>query len=221
MKKQAKVKELQAVNEDADEVVPDRFKSLTDKEREFCRAYIQDWNGTDAAVKVFDIRNRDTAKTRASNLTTRKRILDYCDYLNENLEFATGVSRSWVMEQHLKIVRCSIAHLHESWIDRVEFDKLTPEQKDCIEEITTQTRTETAEDEDGETSVQVDYVKIKLYNKQKSLEAITKMMGYDKAQRIDITSGGKPLEGSGTTNVQINIYNTAPPLADSEKNIKD
>lgn len=208
-----------SIVEELDELVPDRFKSLTETQKEFCKLYVQDWNGTKAYAKLHPKVVYNTAKARAADWINRKRIKDYCDFLNENIEEVTGVSRSWVMEQHLKIVRCSIAHLHDSWIDRVEFDKLTPSQKDCIQEITTQTRTEKAEGEEGEHDVQVDYVKIKLYDKQKALDAITRMMGYDKAQKVELS--GK-LEGiTPITNVQVNIYNTAPPLADSEKNIRE
>lgn len=216
------VKKQRAIvlTEEPDEVVPDRFKSLDDETKAFCKEYIHDWNGSRAALKIFGGKE-STARGKAYNLLSRKRVRDYCDYLNENIEEVTGVSRTWVMEQHLKIARGSIAHLHNTWIDRKDFEALTNDEKECIQEITTQTRTEYAETEDGEVAVSVDYVKIKLYDKQKSLDAITRLMGYDKAQRVDITSGGKTIGNGATTNVQVNIYNNAPPLAASEKEIQE
>lgn len=207
---------------EVDEVEPDAFKSLSDQDKEFCREYIYDWNGRRAAQKIFGYKNEITAANKAADILRRKRIRMYCDYLNENTEQVVGVSRAWVLEQHLKIVRSSVAHLHDTWITLRDFEQLTDDQKYCIEEIVTQTRREVAEgiNPDEEVQIDVDYVKIKLFNKQKSLDAITRMMGYDKAQRIDVTSGGKAIELGGTVNVQINIYNNAPPLASSEKDIQ-
>lgn len=220
--KKQKSRKVEVVIQDVEEVEPDAFKSLSDKDKEFCREYIYDWNGRRAAQKVFGYKNEITAGNKASDILRRKRIHMYCDYLNENTEQIVGVSRAWVLEQHLKLVRSSIAHLHDSWITLRDFSELTEDQKFCIEEIVTQTRRETAEgeNEDEEIHIDVDYVKIKLYNKQKSLDAITRMMGYDKAQRIDLTSGGEKIGLGTTVNVQVNIYNSGPPLSTSEKEIK-
>lgn len=205
-----------------DEIEPDAFKSLTDDDKAFCREYVLDWNGRRAYGKLHPKVSEITAGNKAVELLSRKRIRLYCEYLNENVEFTTGVSRTWVLQQHLKLVRSSIAHLHDTWITLKDFESLTEDQKFCIEEITTQTRHEVSESEDGEIDIQVDYVKLKLYNKQKSLDAITRLMGYERAQKVDVTSNGKTLAfGGAVVNLQVNVYNTAPPLADSEQNIKD
>lgn len=205
-----------AVVEDVSDVEPVMFKSLSEKDRMFCREYVKDWNGRRAYQSLYPNYNDNTAKKEAHELVKRKRIQAYCKYLSDNVEINVGVSKTWVMEQHLKIARSSIAHLHDTWITLNDFDKLTDEQKYCIEEITTQTRHEKAEGEDGEVDIIVDYIKLKLCNKQKSLDAITAMMGYAAPTKVAVTG-----MNSGTiVNIQINVYNSGPPLADSEDAIK-
>jgi phage terminase small subunit len=184
-----KVKEKAISVDDADgttDVEPAMFKSLSDKDRAFCKEYILDWNGRRAYQVLYPNAGDNNAKTNASQIVTRKRIQAYCKYLSDNVEFNIGLSKSWIIEQHLKIARSSIAHLHETWITLNDFDKLTEEQKYCIEEITTQTRREIGEgvdlDDDGnpvEVEIQVDYVKLKLCDKQKSLKELAALMGYD------------------------------------------
>jgi phage terminase small subunit len=67
-----------------------------------------------------------------------------------------------------------------------EFENLTADQKACISEISTQTRIELKGPVDDRTEVQVDYVKIKLYDKQKALDSISKMLGYDAATKMEV-----------------------------------
>lgn len=202
------------------DIEPSEFKSLSDADKAFCREYVTDWNGRRAYQVLHPNYTDNAAKSRASEITRRKRIQLYCKYLSDNIETNVGVSKTWVLEQHLKIARSSIAHLHDTWITLTDFDQLTEDQKYCIEEITTQTRKELAESEDEPVEIQVDYVKLKLYNKQKSLDAISAMMGYAAVKKIDVTSGGEKLSIGSAVNVQINVYNSAPPLARSEKDIK-
>jgi hypothetical protein len=41
--------------------------------------------------------------------------------------------------------------------------------------------------------MQVEFVKIKLYDKQKALDSISKMLGYDSASKIDLSSMGEKI----------------------------
>ena len=96
----------------------------------------------------------------------------------------------------MKIAYGTMAHLHLTWITRKEFETLTDDQKSCIAEIDTKTRTEwtSVEGADDKKPIVVEYVRIKLYDKQKALDAISKMMGYDAPQKIDLTNAGDKFE---------------------------
>jgi len=101
---------------------------------------------------------------------------------------------------------------------RKEFEDLTEDQKSCIAEISTQTRQEVQnKGKVDEEAIEVDFVKIKLWDKQKSLDAINKMLGFDAATKLDLSSMGEKL----TTAPPINVFNNAPPLSGTEEEVKE
>lgn len=189
-------------------------KNVTGKEQRFCEEYIIDFNASRAAIAAgYKSTNYEALRVKASQLLKFPHVRDEIIRLQQNLEEAAGLSKLMVLLEHKKIAFGSIAELHDSWIERKAFDKLTDQQKSCIQEIITQTRTMT--NEDGESS-QVEFVKIKLFDKQRSLDSISKMLGYDAPTKIDLTSDGKALSPP-----QIIVYNEAPPLANSEDAVID
>lgn len=178
------------------------LKDLTEKQKIFCREYIFDWNATRAAKKAGY--SEDTAGSIGSENLTKPEIQAYIKEIQKDLERTAGISRLRVLKEHERIAFSSIASLHNTWITRVEFENLTEDQKACIEEITTQTRIEKVYNgpKEDPTEIQVDYVKIKLHNKQKSLDSISKMLGYNEPEKIEHSGsvsqkfiiGGKEIE---------------------------
>lgn len=160
------------------------LKGLTEKQKLFCREFIFDWNATRAAKAAGY--SEDTAGSIGSENLTKPEIQAYIKEIQKDLEKTAGLSRLRVIKEHEKIAFSSIAHLHNTWITRIEFENLTDDQKACIEEISTQTRFEKdyTNNPDGQV-MQVDYVKIKLYSKQKSLDSISKMLGYNEPEKIE------------------------------------
>lgn len=171
------------VNKEAEEILEE--SELTEKNKIFCREYIFDWNGTRAYKSAYGEMADEVARAAASRLLTNVIVKEYIKEIQSNLEQLAAVSRLKVINEHLKIAFSSIAHLHNTWIERKEFETLTDEQKQCIEEISTKTQHKTVwnwSDEEGKKIPEdytVEYVKIKLYDKQKSLDAINRMLGYD------------------------------------------
>lgn len=119
----------------------------------------------------------------ASELLRNPKIEAYLTEIQEDLEKMAGISRLKVLQEHQKLAFSSIAHLHNTWVTRKEFESLTDDQKSAIEEISTQIKT--SRNTDG-TLEENEYVKIKLYSKQKSLDAINRMLGYDAAQKVEV-----------------------------------
>lgn len=159
-------------------------EELTESQKVFCREYVYDWNGSRAYKVAYPNVEDSTARTNASKLLTKANIQEYCEHIQQDLEKLSGISRLKVIQEHQKIAFSSIAHLHDTWLTRKEFEALTDEQKSAIEEISTKQTTE--KDAFGN-PVSYEYIKIKLYSKQKSLDSINKMLGYDAAQKISIT----------------------------------
>lgn len=160
--------------------------SLTEKQKAFCREYIYDWNATRAAKAAGY--SEDTAFSIGAENLTKPLIQGYISEIQKDLEKVAGISRLQVINEHLKIARSSIAHLHLTWITRKDFENLTDDQKACIAEISTQVKRFIEYDIKGEpNNVEVEYVKIKLYDKQKSLDSISKMLGYNEAEKLSIS----------------------------------
>ena len=158
-------------------------KGLTQKQKKFCREYIYDWNATRSYLIAYpNTKNSNVAKSLASRMLTNDNVKEYITEIQKDLEKLAGISRMKVISEHMKMAFSSIAHLHNTWIERKEFESLTDEQKDCIAEIDTKIRTEYEYDPENQKEkkpIQVEYVKIKLYDKQKALDSISKMLGYD------------------------------------------
>jgi phage terminase small subunit len=159
-------------------------EELTGKQKVFCEEYIFDFNGTRAAIKAGYSHN--TASEIASENLTKPKVQAYIKELQADLEKTSGISRMKVLREHEKLAFSSIAHLHNTWMERKEFDKLTDEQKACIAEISTQTR----QVFNGDSPVEIEFVKIKLYDKQKALDSISRMLGFDAPQKVENTING-------------------------------
>lgn len=166
-------------------------KTLTEKQKIFCREYIYDWNATRAAKAAGY--SADTAGSIGHENLTKPEIQAYLAEIQKDLEKVAGISRLRIVQEHLAIINTSIAHLHNTWIERKEFENLTPEQKSAIAELSYQTRIEMKYNSDTqeEEPVKVDYIKIKLYDRQKSMDSISKMLGYDAPEKIELSGGIK------------------------------
>jgi phage terminase small subunit len=164
-------------------------KPLTGKQKAFCREYIYDWNATRSYLVAYpNTKNAKVAGVLAVRMLANDRVKEYITDIQKDLEKLAGISRMKVISEHMKMAFSSIAHLHDTWIQRKEFESLTDEQKDCIAEIDTKIRTEYEYDPDNpkeKKPIQAEYVKIKLYDKQKALDSISKMLGYDAPQKIE------------------------------------
>lgn len=158
--------------------LPSTPDDLNESQKAFCRHYVYDWNGTRAAIKAGYSKN--SAPQQASRLLSNDNIKSYINSIKHNLEELTGISRLKVAKEYAKLAFTSIAKFHNSWIDKKDFDKLTSNQKAAIESIETRTHkyTDYSVDEEGQ-EVEVQQIKVKLFDKVRALEAISRMLGYD------------------------------------------
>ena len=158
--------------------------TLTEQQRLFCKNYVITLNGAESYRKAYGLdKEQDSARSSSSELLTKPNIIDYIDYLRSDIEEALDLSKIKVVAEHQKLAFSNIARLHNTWITRKEFEELTDEEKACIQEISTKVQTLYSEKEPIGEEV---WVKVKLYDKQKSLESISKLLGYDSPSRLEI-----------------------------------
>ena len=174
-------------------------KQLTEKQKIFCREYIYDWNATRAYKVAYpNVTNNETAASNGSRMLRNDKVSAYIEEIKTKTAEMCGISRNMVAERLKQHAFSSIAHLHNSWITRKEFDELTDEQKNSISEISTSVKKIPGE---GGSIMEVEYVKIKLYDSQKALEMLSKMLGYNEPEKHDHTSKGESINiinlGSG------------------------
>ena len=164
---------------------------LTPKQKKFCQSYIYDWNGTRSYLAAYPkTKNAHVASVLAVRMLAKDSIKQYIEEIQKDLEKLAGISRMQVLNEHRKLAFSSIAHLHNTWITRKDFEELTDDQKACISEISTSIRKVA----DMDNVIDVEYVKIKLYDKQKALDSISKMLGYEAAGKLEVTGkDGKDL----------------------------
>lgn len=186
-----------------------KIPGLTMKEKTFCREYIYDWNATRSYIAAYPtIKNANTAGVLAHRTLRKAKIQKYIEEIQANLEKTAGISRMKILNEHMKLAFSSIADMHNTWIKRKDFEQLTNDQRACIAEIDTKVKTEYEYDPETKEKepISVEYVRIKLYDKQKALDSISKMLGYDAPVKTELTGkDGKPLISS----IQIEIINNA------------
>ncbi len=165
---------------------------LTSKEERFCYEYVLHLNGAKAATLAGYAER--SARITASKLLTKPNIAEKIRHMQNNLAETAQVSALRVIQEHSKIAFSSIAHLHQNWIQREEFEALTDEQKACIKSISTKVLKRNVGTKECPDVVDVEYVKIELYDKQKSLDSINQMLGYNAPEKREITGkDGKDL----------------------------
>ena len=171
---------------------------LTEKQKIFCREYIYDWNGTRAYKVAYPgVKNNAVATVNASRLLTNANISEYIEFIQKDLEKLSGISRLMVVNEFRKIGFSSIANLHNTWIERKEFEQLTSEQKEAIQEIETKVIKQKNYAESTQGNIvfdDVEYVKIKLFDKNKALENISKMLGYNEPEKSEVKFTGKSIK---------------------------
>lgn len=158
---------------------------LTAREEKFCYEYVLLLNATKAAINSGY--SEKTARSIGSKLLTKVDIQSRIRKMKTDLSETAGISALRVLNEHAKIAFGSMAHLHNTWIKRKDFKALTDEQKACIAEIDSKLRTEYVDNPSGKkTPMRVASVRIKLYDKQKALDSISNILGFNAAIRNEI-----------------------------------
>jgi len=164
-------------------------EKLSARQEAFCREYLIDLNGTAAAIRAGY--SPKSARAIAAQNLTKLNIQVRIQAERENLEQLASVTKLRVLLEHMKIAFASLGSLQDTWMKKKDFEMLPSETKAIIQEtLTKSTIRKTA---DG-AQWRIDYIKVKLYDKQRALEAISKLMGYEAPLKNELTGkDGTPL----------------------------
>ena len=139
-------------------------------------------------IKTIKTKKYKTAQEIGSQNLSKLIIKEYIDLIKYDYETNCGITKTKQLNEFAKIAYSSIAHLHNTWIELKEFEALTDEQKEAIESIDTKTEIKKLGDN---STIEVQYIKIKLYSKLQALEHINKMLGYNEAEKLNVDLNNK------------------------------
>lgn len=183
-------------------------RGLTEKERRFCVYYCEKFNATYAAKKAGY--SEKTAYIIGFENLRKPKIIAEVDRLKTDLSELVaqmGITKAGIIAEHAKMAFCTMDSINNTWIERKAFNELPDDVKACIAEIDARVEPKTITAPDGSIkTIKIEYVKVKLYDKQRSLDSISKMLGYDAPSKTEISNP----DGSLNSNIAINFESLFP-----------
>lgn len=158
-------------------------KGLTIKQEKFCNKYLECGNASEAYRFAYDCSNMsdNVIYNKASEMLDKGEIRVRIDYLKSHLAEAAGISALQIIREHQKIAFSDATRIRDGWMDLKDFEALSEDEKACIKSIETKrTKRVTPMGED----IIDEQVKITCYDKQKALDSIVNMLGYNAPAKV-------------------------------------
>lgn len=170
---------------------------LTVKQENFCNYYLESGNASDAYRRAYSCKKMSykTINENACRILKKSNIAARVAELQEKQRKKSDITKEMVLSELAKIGFSSIANLHNTWITRKELEDLTEEQKSSIKSISTKVLKKNIGTSDSPEIVDVEYVKIELYDKIKALENINKMLGFEAPVKAENTTSVRMIIG--------------------------
>ena len=175
-------------------------RRLTIKQEKFVLKYLECGNASEAYRFAYDCSKMSdsTVWANASRLLNDSKVIARLEYLRNNLAEAAGISALQIIREHQKIAFSDATHIRNGWMSLKDFNELTECEKACIKAVETkQTKRVTPMGEE----VIDEQVKITCYDKQKALDSIVNMLGYNAPEKMEHSGkDGKAIEVDATIN---------------------
>lgn len=161
---------------------------LSIKQENFCNYYLECGNASEAFRRAYscDGMKPATINRKAFEMLENGKITARIGELQEEQRGRSKITKDRILAELANIAFTSIADMHNSWVERADFDKLTTQQKSSIKSISTKVLKKNIGSSDEPEIVDVEYVKIELHDKIKAIERICKMLGFDSAEQIEV-----------------------------------
>lgn len=193
---------------------------LSIKQENFCNYYIECGNASEAYRRAYSCSKMKEKQIweESSKLLNNPKVSQRIKELQEEQKKKSDITKEKILEELSNIAFSSIANMHNSWVERTEFENLTPRQKSAIKSISTKILKKNIGTNDDPEIVNVEYVKIELHDKLKAIERICKMFGWDAPEKMDVTSNGSSIAPPANVNVNV-VYNKKEDLELQDKQI--
>lgn len=157
--------------------------SLTIKQEKFCNKYLECGNASEAYRYAYDCSKMsdNSVWCNASQLLADTKVAQRLEYLKSHLAEASGITALQIIREHQKIAFSDATRIRNGWMSLKEFESLTYDEKACIRSVETKQTKRTTPMGD---EVIDEQVKITCYDKQKALDSIVIMLGYNAPEKI-------------------------------------
>jgi phage terminase small subunit len=143
---------------------------LSRKEELFCNHYALTLNATYSAIQAGY--NPKSAGVVGCALLKRVNVAARIDYFNKNVAEQLGITKQFILKEHLKLATSNPKKLQTGWMDLKEFDKLTEDDLSVVQEVKVKTTKYGTN------------IYIKVYDKQRSLDSIANLLGFNNPEII-------------------------------------
>lgn len=157
--------------------------SLTIKQEKFCNKYLECGNASEAYRYAYDCSKMsdNSVWCNASQLLADTKVAQKLEYLKSHLAEASGITALQIIREHQKIAFSDATRIRNGWMSLKKFESLTDDEKACIRSVETKQTKRTTPMGD---EVIDEQVKITCYDKQKALDSIVSMLGYNAPEKI-------------------------------------
>lgn len=157
--------------------------SLTIKQEKFCNKYLECGNASEAYRYAYDCSKMsdNSVWCNASQLLADTKVAQRLEYLKSHLAEASGITALQIIREHQKIAFSDATRIRNGWMSLKEFESLTDDEKACIRSVETKQTKRTTPMGD---EVIDEQVKITCYDKQKAMDSIVSMLGYNAPEKI-------------------------------------
>lgn len=157
--------------------------SLTIKQEKFCNKYLECGNASEAYRYAYDCSKMsdNSVWCNASQLLADTKVVQRLEYLKSHLAEASGITALQIIREHQKIAFSDATRIRNGWMSLKKFESLTDDEKACIRSVETKQTKRTTPMGD---EVIDEQVKITCYDKQKALDSIVSMLGYNAPEKI-------------------------------------
>ena len=161
---------------------------LTIKQENFCNYYVECGNASEAYRRAYNAVNMKdkTIWERASKLLNEYKVSTRVEELRKQANDMSKITKERILKELSNMAFSSISDMHNTWIERKEFEKLTSAQKSAIKSISTKVMKKNIGTQDNPELVDVEFVKIELYDKLKAIECLNKMLGYNEPDKVEV-----------------------------------
>lgn len=160
-----------------------KASKLTIKQEKFCNKYLECGNASEAYRYAYDCSKMsdNSVWCNASQLLADTKVAQRLEYLKNHLAEAAGITALQIIREHQKIAFSDATRIRNGWMSLKEFESLTDDEKACIRSVETKQTKRTTPMGD---EVIDEQVKITCYDKQKALDSIVIMLGYNAPEKI-------------------------------------